>query len=114
MSSAERTGSPLQTGVPKSIAEKGLSLLAEVRAGEGASVLLLTLNVFLLLLSYYLLKTVREPLILTVQGGAELTSYSYVFQALLLLAILPAYGALASRVGRIRLITWVTLIFASN
>lgn len=94
--------------------EKFLSLLAEVRAGEGASVLLLTLNVFLLLLSYYLLKTVREPLILTVKGGAELTSYSYVAQALLLLGIIPAYGALASRVGRIRLITWVTLIFASN
>jgi AAA family ATP:ADP antiporter len=98
----------------KSIAERLLSLLAEVRAGEGANVLLLALNVFLLLLSYYLLKTVREPLILTLKGGAELTSYSYAIQALLLLAIVPAYGAFASRVGRIRLITWVTLVFVSN
>lgn len=105
---------PLKPAEPKSIAEKVLSLLAEVRAGEGVSVLLLTLNVFLLLLSYYLLKTVREPLILTLKSGAELTSYSYVVQALLLLGIIPAYGALASRVGRIRLITWVTLIFVSN
>lgn len=109
MSSAETADSGR-----KSIAERALSVLAEVRAGEGAGVLLLALNVFLLLLSYYLLKTVREPLILTLKGGAELSSYSYAVQALLLLAIVPAYGALASRVGRIRLITWVTLIFASN
>ena len=84
-----------------------------MRAGEGAGVLLLGLNSFLLLMSYYLLKTVREPLILT-QGGAEVKAYSAAAQALLLLAIVPAYGALASRVSRIRLITWVTLIFVSN
>ncbi|MBZ5633456.1 MAG: translocase [Acidobacteriia bacterium] len=98
---------------PKSIAERALSLLADVRAGEGVGVLLLGLNSFLLLMSYYLLKTVREPLILT-QGGAEVKAYSAAAQALLLLAIVPAYGAFASRVSRIRLITWVTLIFISN
>ncbi len=97
----------------KSGAEKILSLLAEVRAGEGAGVLLLGLNSFLLLMSYYLLKTVREPLILT-QGGAAVRAYSAGGQALLLLAIVPAYGFLASRVSRIRLITWVTLIFVVN
>jgi AAA family ATP:ADP antiporter len=97
----------------KSTAEKVLSLLAEVRAGEGAGVLLLALNSFLLLMSYYLLKTVREPLILT-QGGAEVKAYSAAAQALLLLGIVPAYGFLASRVSRIRLITWVTLIFVAN
>jgi AAA family ATP:ADP antiporter len=64
-------------------------------------------------MSYYLLKTVREPLILT-QGGAEVKAYSAAVQALLLLAIVPAYGVLASRVSRIRLITWVTLIFVAN
>jgi ATP:ADP antiporter, AAA family len=98
---------------PKSIAERVLCLLGDVRAGEGAGVLLLALNSFLLLMSYYLLKTVREPLILT-QGGAEVKAYSAAAQALLLLAIVPAYGALASRVSRIRLITWVTLIFVMN
>jgi AAA family ATP:ADP antiporter len=109
MSGPEATDS----GSKKGIVEKGLSLLADVRAGEGAGVLLLALNSFLLLMSYYLLKTVREPLILT-QGGAEVKVYSAAVQALLLLAIVPAYGALASRVSRIRLITWVTLIFAAN
>jgi len=98
---------------PKSITERVLSLLADVRAGEGTGVLLLALNSFLLLMSYYLLKTVREPLILT-QGGAEVKAYSAAAQALLLLGVVPAYGALASRVSRIRLITWVTLIFVAN
>lgn len=97
----------------KNLAERALCVLADVRAGEGAGVLLLGLNVFLLLVSYYLLKTVREPLILT-QGGAEVKAYSAAFQALLLLAIVPAYGAFASRVSRIRLITWVTLVFVFN
>ena len=109
MSGVEATG----PGPKKGIAENILSLLADVRAGEGAGVLLLALNSFLLLMSYYLLKTVREPLILT-QGGAEVKAYSAAAQALLLLAIVPAYGALASRVSRIRLITWVTLIFVAN
>jgi len=97
----------------KNLAERALSALADVRAGEGVGVLLLGLNVFLLLVSYYLLKTVREPLILT-QGGAEVKTYSAAGQAVLLLAIVPAYGAFASRVSRIRLITWVTLIFVFN
>ncbi|HEV8413918.1 MAG TPA: Npt1/Npt2 family nucleotide transporter [Bryobacteraceae bacterium] len=101
------------SGPKKGVVEKVLSLLADVRAGESAGVLLLALNSFLLLMSYYLLKTVREPLILT-QGGAEVKAYSAAAQALLLLAIVPAYGALASRVSRIRLITWVTLIFVAN
>jgi AAA family ATP:ADP antiporter len=97
----------------KSIGEKVLSLLADVRAGEGAGVLWLGLNVFVLLGAYYLLKTVREALILS-ESGAEVKAYSSAAQALLFLLIVPAYGALASRVNRIRLIRWVTLVFASN
>jgi ATP:ADP antiporter, AAA family len=112
MSGAEAADSP-QVTKPKNIAEKVLSLLAEVRAGEGAGVLLLGLNVFVLLGAYYLLKTVREALILS-ESGAEVKAYSSAAQAMLFLIIVPAYGALASRVNRIRLISWVTLAFASN
>ena len=54
--------------------ESFLSHFADVRAGEGVGVLLMALNLFLLLDAYYLLKTVREVLILT-QGGAEVKSY---------------------------------------
>ena len=108
MSSAETADSGR-----KNLAERGLSVLAEVRAGEGAGVLLLSLNIFLLLLAYYLIRPVRDALILA-EGGAEVKSYAAAGQALLLLAVVPAYGAFASRVNRIRLITWVTLFFASH
>ena len=93
--------------------ERVLSVVAEVRAGEGAGVLLLSLNVFLLLAAYYFIRPVRNALILT-QGGAEVRSYSAAGQAILLLAVVPIYGALASRVNRIRLISWVTIFFVMN
>lgn len=51
-----------------------LNLFADVRTGESATVLLLTFNVFLILTAYYIMKPVREALILT-GGGAELKSY---------------------------------------
>jgi AAA family ATP:ADP antiporter len=91
--------------------ERFLSLFAEVRPGEGAVVLALTLNVFLLLNAYYLVKPVREALILSGQGSAELKSYTAVLQAILLLFIVPAYGWLGSRVRRRRLINIVSLFF---
>jgi len=97
----------------KSLIERVLSPIADVRRGEAASVLLMTLLMFLVLAAYYLLKTAREVFILT-DGGAEVKSYSSAGQALLLLALVPAYGAFASRVNRVRLVTSVTLFFASN
>jgi ATP:ADP antiporter, AAA family len=93
--------------------EKFLSIFADVRAGEGAVVIVLTVNLALLLASYYLLKTVREALILT-EGGAEVKSYSAAAQAILLFLVVPAYGAFASRVVRFKLITWVTIFFAAQ
>jgi AAA family ATP:ADP antiporter len=83
------------------------------RRQEMKSILLLSLNVSLLLITYYVLKTVREALILT-QGGAEVKSYSAFAQALVLLFLVPGYSALASRVKRVTLLSWVTLIFVSN
>jgi len=102
--------SPLDASQQRSPLERFLGLFSEVRAGEGATVLLLTLNVFVLMTTYYIIKPVREALILA-GGGAELKSYSSAGQALLLLAVVPAYAALASRVPRRRLINTVTLIF---
>lgn len=71
------------------------------------------LQIFLLLTAYYLLKTVREPLILLwgVWGlqGDELKVYATSAQALLLLFVVPFYGALAARVHRLALVR-VTLI----
>src|SRR6516165_5913572 len=83
------------------------------RRQEMKGILLLSLSMFLLLVTYYVLKTVREALILT-QGGAEVKSYSAFAQALLLLFLVPAYSALASRVKRVTLMSWITLIFVTN
>lgn len=90
-----------------------LSFAADVRAGEGASVLLLALNVFLLFTAYYMLKTAREPLILT-EGSAEVKSYSSAAQAVLLGFLVPLYGVLASKVGRGKLMTVTSLFFTAN
>lgn len=98
---------------PKSRLENLLSVFADVRAGEGSGALLMALNVFLLLGAYYLLKPVREALILA-ESGAEVKSYSAAGQALLLLGIVPFYGWVASKVNRVRLLTGLTLFFASN
>jgi hypothetical protein len=45
--------------------ERFLSFFADVRAGEGTTVILMTVTVFLLLADYYLLKVAREALVLT-------------------------------------------------
>ena len=90
-----------------------LSPIADIHPGETTAALLLTLLMFLVLAAYYELKTAREVFILS-EGGAEVKSYSSAGQALLLLGIVPAYGAFASRVNRQRLVTWVTLFFVSN
>ena len=73
----------------------------------------MTLTMFLVLGGYYLLKTAREIFILS-EGGAEVKSYSSAGQALLLLVLVPAYSAFASRVNRTQLVQWVTLFFAAN
>jgi AAA family ATP:ADP antiporter len=98
---------PAPTSDPRaSTLDRALRVFADVRAGEGRDVLLLVANVFLLLSGYYILKVVREPLILAT-GGAELKSYAAAAQAVTLMAVVPAYSRLASRVDRLRLTIWV-------
>jgi AAA family ATP:ADP antiporter len=92
--------------------EKFLGLFTEVRTGEGITVLLLTLNIFLILTAYYIIKPVREALILASEG-AEVKSYTAAGQALLLLVAVPLYARLASSVSRQRLINLVSLFFIS-
>ncbi len=103
---------PAQAAVPpRRPLERFLRLFTEVRDGEGPQLLLLACNTFLILCAYYLMKPVREVLILDQPHGAELKSYAYGAQAVLLLAIVPLYGALATRLSRQRLINVVTLFF---
>jgi len=93
--------------------ERLLSPIVDLRRGEATSALLMSFTMFLVLTGYYLLKTAREIFILS-EGGAEVKSYSSAGQALLLLLIVPAYSAFASRVNRTQLVQWVTLFFAGN
>ena len=97
----------------KTLIEWALSPIAEVHRDEVGRALLMTLLMFVVLGAYYELKTAREAFILS-QGGAEVKSYSSAGQALLLLFLVPAYGAFASRVDRGQLIRWVTLFFVAN
>lgn len=104
---------PATLAVKRNSLERFLLLFADVRAGEGGTALLLTVNLFFLLTAYLIIKPVREALILS-EGGAEVKSYAAAGQALLLFLLLPAYGYLASKVNRIKLINGATLFFISN
>lgn len=96
----------------KNIVERFLALFTEVRPGEGYSTLILCLSIFVLLAAYYIIKPVREALILAGGGSAEIKSYAAAGQALLLMVAVPLYGWLASLYPRRRLINIVSLFFA--
>ena len=91
-----------------SLLDRLLRPFAQVRSGEGLIALLLFACVFTILCAYYVLKTAREGLILS--GGMfglrgdELKIYATGAMAMLFVVVVPMYGALASKVGRIRLI----------
>ena len=102
-----------------------LGVFTEVHPGEGARAVIMLANIFLILVSYYIIKTVREPLILTtdvpgwlealgIAGPAEVKTYAAAGQALLLMGFVPAYSAFASRVDRMKLVYGVTAFFVAN
>ncbi len=90
--------------------ERFLNLFTVVRAGEAKTALLLALNIFLILMAYYILKTVREALILG-EGTAELKSYLSAGQVAVLAFVVPLYGRLVARFPRMKLINIVTVFF---
>ena len=90
--------------------DRALSVFTDVRPGEAGTALLLTLNIFLLLASYYIIKPLREALILSSEG-AEVKSYAAAGQAIMLLGLVPAYGLLADRLPRRGLLNVVTAFF---
>jgi AAA family ATP:ADP antiporter len=99
-----------QAASRRSPLERFLGIFTEVHAGEGPVTLLMAFNVFLLLTSYYLIKPVREALILA-GGGAEAKSYLVAGMAVFLFFIIAAYSKMVSRYERTKLITFVTAIF---
>src|SRR5688572_7465059 len=93
--------------------DKVTAVFSRVRPGEGVPVVILLVDLFLILTAYYLLKVVREPLIL-LGGGAAVKSYAAAGQAMLLVALVPLYGWVASRVPRMTLVNGVTALFAAS
>jgi AAA family ATP:ADP antiporter len=87
-----------------------LRLFTDIRAGESTTALLLTLNIFLIFVAYSIMKVLREVLVLT-QAEVEGKALSAGGQAIVLLAAVPLYGAIASRVPRRRLVNVVTTFF---
>jgi ATP:ADP antiporter, AAA family len=87
---------------------------AQRERGERPCVVLFGGHAFLLLVSYYILKTLREPLLLE-YGSAEQKSYAYATIALALLVLVPAYSMVYRRItDHRRLVCCLTLFFAAN
>ena len=95
-----------------------LRVFTDVREGEAASALLMSLNVFLILCAYYFIKPLREGWIAVSDIGGlekmEVKAYSSFGQSLLLLPVVWWYGRLSARWDRSRLITRATLFCMSN
>ena len=91
--------------------EHFLRLFTEIRPGEGLTAALMALNIFLILTAYYILKPVREGLILG-EYSPETKSYLSAAMVLVLIFALKAYSALTDRFARRRLINIVTAFFA--
>ncbi|UCF36010.1 MAG: translocase [Acidobacteriota bacterium] len=103
----------IASGRRAGVLDRILRLFSEVKPGEATTVLLMLFNIFLILVCYYVIKTIREPLILAT-GGAEVKSYAAAGQALVLMLFIPIYGWFSSRVDRVKLVVGVTLFFVLN
>ena len=90
-----------------------LRVFTIIHPGEAPTAFLLTFNIFLLLMAYYIIKPVRDALILAGKG-AEWKSYLSAAIAVLLIFVVKAFSSIASRFPRQKLISWVTLFFISN
>ena len=102
------------SGSPYNLGYRFLRLFADIRPGEAPKALLLALNVFLLLLAYYILKPLRESLLLVDKDSAVVKSCLGGAQAVLFVFVIKGFSRLASKVPRHVLITWTTSFFISN
>ena len=107
------TAAPIPQSPSLTALDRALRPFGDVHAGEGVTTVLMLVNIFLILICYSVIKTVREPLIL-LGGGAEIRSYAAAGQAVLLMGFVPFYSWFASRVDRARLLVGVSLFFIVN
>ncbi len=123
----------------RGLATRFLKIFSDVRPGEAATMLILLFDIFILLTSYYIIKVVRDPLVLVsaeqdlqvllksnlpgwlikiIQErdfqGPQIKALGAACQALLLIGFIPLYSWFASRVRRFYFLIGVTGFFISN
>lgn len=112
----ENSGDQNSTGIskkPYGIFYKFLRLFSDVYPGEALTAFLLTLNTFLLFLAYYIMKPVRDALMLG-SYSPEFKNYLNAVGAVTLVFVVKLFAVIAAKLPRHKLITWVTLFFISN
>jgi len=93
--------------------DRFLGTFTRLRPGEGRSVAVFFSYALLMMFGYYILKTIREPLLLAT-SSAEIKSYAYAVTAVLLLFIIPLYGLVFRHTSKRQLTRYVTLFFLLN
>lgn len=86
------------------------SLFTKLRPGEGRSLFLLFWLGFAFMYCQWVLKPVRDALILS-EADAEMAAYGNAVQALILMFMIPLYGILYRRLSKIHLVQAVTVFF---
>ncbi|WNC73096.1 Npt1/Npt2 family nucleotide transporter [Thalassotalea psychrophila] len=93
--------------------ERLLANGADIKPGEGWNIILLMGSLFFLLLTAYLLKPVRDTLIL-VEGGAEARSYAVALQVIVLVILLPIYGVFSRQFSSRTFMICIAVFFSCN
>jgi AAA family ATP:ADP antiporter len=94
------------------LAYRALKIFGDIRPGEGATVSLLALNIYLIMTNYYILKSIRDAWIVSFsRRGPNIKSYLSAAIAVTLVFVIKGFSRLASKVPRQILITRVTLSF---
>ena len=96
----------------RSLLDRFLGIFTDVRGGEGHLALAMGFLILLIMASYYLIKPVRDALMLQA-GGAEAKTYMNAVTAFLLFFLVQGYAKMVNRYERTRLITVVTSIFVA-
>lgn len=92
--------------------ERIVTLFTPIRAGEGKAVALFFSYACLIIISYYIFKTLREPLIIG-SASADAKAYATALAAVVLLLFMPVYSMMFRRCTRERLVMILALAFAA-
>jgi ATP:ADP antiporter, AAA family len=93
-----------------SLYERALSVFTKVRGGEGPAIALFCTYAFLVMFSFYIMRSVRDGIMLA-EGGAAGRAYVNGFVALTLMFAIPAYSALRRHIDGPALVNAVTALF---